>query len=137
MLKRLGLVTLIAFLALAGTAWGTSTSGNQNPDLLVTASVFPTHAHTGDVVKAIAAVTNTTDHRIRVGFEFEFDKPTSGVGGAGEGILGPGQSLEFCFHQAVKANSVRCDYLLIVRAVDKRGPSHARAHASRLRISHV
>ena len=130
MLKRMGLVTLIAFLVAAGTAWATSTSGHQNPDLLVTASVLPTHAHTGDVIKAVATVTNTSDHRIRVGIEFEFDKPTSGVGGAADGILGPGQSLEFHFHHAVKANSVKGDYLLIVRAVDKRGASHARAHAS-------
>jgi hypothetical protein len=130
MLKRTGLATLVVFLAIAGTAWATSTSGHQNPDLLVTASVLPTHAQTGDVIKAVATVTNTTDHRIRVGAEFEFDKPTSGVGGAADSILGPGQSLEFHFHAAVKANSVKGDYLLIVRATAKHGTSHARAHAS-------
>jgi len=130
MLKRAGLVTLVAFMVMAGTAWATSTSGNQNPDLLVTATLTPTHAHVGDVISGVATVTNTTDHRIRVGFELEFERPTSGVGGAGDAILGPGQSLEFRFHHQVRVNSVKGDYLLIVRATDRHGTSHARAHAS-------
>jgi uncharacterized protein (DUF58 family) len=130
MLKRTGLATLVVFLAIAGTAWATSTAGNQNPQLLVTASLTPTHVQVGDVITAKVTITNTTHHVLRVDYEFAFDGPTRGVAGGGGGPIAPGQTLKFGFHHTVRPGDAGGDYQLVVRATDAHGTSHARAHAS-------
>src|SRR5262249_30093821 len=112
------------------TAWATVTVGDQNPELLVSAAILPTHVHVGDVITGDAEVMNTTDHRLRVRFTFEFDQPTRGVGGYGEAVLGPRESVRLRFHHRVRDRDAGGSYLLIMRAWDKHGASHTRAHAS-------
>jgi uncharacterized protein (DUF58 family) len=125
------IVAVTTVLALgAATAQATSSTGNQNPAFKVTASLTPTRAHAGDVVRGVATVTNVSSRSLRVTFEADFSGPASGEAAAMGGRLGPGESYELHFRSRVTDRSPKGRFDLVVTATNRAGTSKASAHAT-------
>lgn len=125
-LIRAGCLSVVILGVFAATAIANTRSGNQNPDLVVTATIGPNHLDVGERGVWAFTITNTTDHSVAVNFAGELDTPFSGTVVFGGGDLGPGQSIRF--QRSVRAR-VGGRYTLTVRARDKNGASHTRAFA--------
>jgi uncharacterized protein YfaS (alpha-2-macroglobulin family) len=125
-LIRTGCVSLLMLGVLCGTAFATTRTGNQNPDLVVTATIGPNHLDVGERAVWVFTVTNTTDHTVQVKFSALLDTPFSGGELFGVGTLDPGKS--FHFQRSLHAKEGG-RYTLRVRARDKNGASHAHALA--------
>ena len=125
-LIRTGCVSLLMFGVICGTAFATTRTGNQNPDLVVTATIGPNHLDVGERAVWVFTVTNATDHVVQVKFSAAVDTPFSGGELGGIGTLDPGKS--FHFQRSLRAKEGG-RYTLTVRAHDKNGTSHAKASA--------
>jgi hypothetical protein len=127
---RLAAFAVLAVGLVATTAWATTSTGRQNPQLRVVAAVTPTQAHAGDTIVARATVTNTTKRTLMVSWGLTFDTPTGGMGMQTSSLpLKPGATLRQVFRRAVTARSPKGTYSLSVHARDHAGRSHAAAHA--------
>lgn len=122
-------VALLALAMMAGTASATTSTHDQNPDLRITVSLLPTNAHAGDTVVGTILVTNTTKHRLNVEVDSDFEYPNGGEGSAAFGSVGPGETFTQKFHRKVTATSPKGPFMLMSKAFDRNGASHARAHA--------
>jgi uncharacterized protein (DUF58 family) len=125
-LIRTGCVSLLMFGVLCGTALANTRSGNQNPDLVVTASIGPNHLDVGQRSYWAVTVTNTTSMTLNVRERVTFSTPDFGSVDFVEGPLSPGQS--FVIQRSFRARSGG-RYVLTARARDKNGVSHTRAAA--------
>jgi uncharacterized protein YfaS (alpha-2-macroglobulin family) len=122
---KIVLTLSLGALALAGgsAAWASSATGNQNPDLVVNASVVsdgsdPEVATAGDTIQADFSVTNVSDQRQWVHF-IEVD----GTLLKGKDIdhlkqLEPGQSMSWSKHVKVKDTLASGLYTLDVYGLD-------------------
>jgi hypothetical protein len=125
------IVAVAAVLAFgAATAQATSSTGNQNPAFNVMASLAPTTAHAGDVIRGVATVTNVSARTVNVTFEADFSGPASGEAAGMGGRLGPGESFELRFHSRVMERSPKGRFVLVVTAKNGAGTSKASAHAT-------
>jgi hypothetical protein len=123
---RTGCVPLLILGVFCGAALASTHTGNQNPDLVVTASIGPNHLDVGERGIWAVTVTNTTSHRIRLRVEIAVVTPFTGEGEEIFGSLGAGQSIaEQHSFKARKGGS----YTVTVKARDKNGTSHTRASA--------
>lgn len=114
--------------ALVGSAAANTTTGNQNPQLRVTAALTPNAAKTGSKFHAVVTVTNTTSRTRQVSITYEFDGPTSGMGTAMSPIpIKPHATWTHTF--SPRAGSAG-KYKLIMQAKDAAGTSKTTATAS-------
>jgi uncharacterized protein YfaS (alpha-2-macroglobulin family) len=127
--KLAGAVCATAVLgAVAGAAVANTTTGNQNPQLRVTAALTPNAAKVGSRFHAVLTVTNTTSKIRQVAISYEFDGPSSGMGTAMSPIpIKPHSSWTHTF--SPKASSAG-KYSLSIQAKDARGTSKTTATAS-------
>jgi hypothetical protein len=136
-LTRLVAVAATSLMLLAGAtvASATSTTGNQNPDLTVSASLAsdgadPDVATNGNVVTATATETNNTvtKQSVRVVYTLTYPDPDGRVvTSAKQFTLAPGQTQTQSLAYTVDAADPRGTYTYTVSASDKRGTSSATA----------
>jgi uncharacterized protein (DUF58 family) len=120
------LLTILVTLAFAPAASAMIRTGNQNPDVLVVASISPNHADVGERVTWSIVVTNTSDSARTIRFEGDLTTPFSAAGVGGQGRFGPHES--FTFSRTLRAREGG-EYLLHVWARTASGTrSHASAH---------
>ncbi len=119
------LLTALAALAFAPAASAMIRTGNQNPDVLVVASISPNHADVGERVTWSIVVTNTSDSARSIRFEGDLSTPFGGAGVAGQGRFGPHES--FTFSRTLRAREGG-EYQLHVWARTTAGS--LRSHAS-------
>ena len=122
---RTGCLAVLVSGVFCATAAASTHTGNQNPDLVVTASIGPNHLDVGERSFWSMSVTNTTSKRIRVHVFVVVSTPDEGGEEIIDGTLGPGQS--FTEQHAFKARAAG-SYTVSVKARDKNGTS--RTHAS-------
>jgi uncharacterized protein (DUF58 family) len=132
MVRWLSSIVAVASVLAVGatTAEATSSTGTQNPAFKVTASLTPTTAHAGDVIRGVATVTNVSSRTVRVTFEADFSGPAAGEAAGMGGRLGPGESFELRFHSRVTDRSPKGRFVLVVTAKNGAGTSKASAHAT-------
>lgn len=122
------LVCAMAILtAIAGVAVANTTSGNQNPQLRVTASLTPNSVNTGATLHGVISVTNTTSKTRHVSITWEYDTPNSGMGTAMSPIpIKPHATWTHTFNPTSRAAG---KYTLIMQAGDAKGSSKTTATA--------
>jgi hypothetical protein len=123
---RAGCVSLVIFGVFCGVARASTHSGNQDPDLVVTASIGPNHLDVGQRSYWSASVTNTTSHSVRIRILIEVTTPFSGSDEFIGGTLGPGQSIN---EQRSFTAREGGEYTVRVKARDANGTSHTHASA--------
>ena len=119
--------TMAILTTIAGVAVANTTSGNQNPQLRVTASLTPNSVKTGATLHGVISVTNTTSKTRQVSITWEYDTPRSGVGTAMSPIpIKPHATWTHAFNPKAR---VAGKYRLIMQAGDARGSSRTTATA--------
>lgn len=133
--KLLGVIAVLSLLTLAGAsgALATTATGNQNPDLVVVASLTSNNVNSdtatdGDVVTAFESIENTTTKRQSVAVTNVLEAPgevyytiTRRV------VLDPLQTLTLTLTYTVDASFPRGFYNLTVSASNRNGGSSATA----------
>jgi len=121
-------IACVAALAGASVALATTGTGNQNPDLLVSASLSPDQVQRGDPVNASGSVTNQGPQTETVVVTATRTAPNgkSEVVATETAVLAPGQSLARTYTVAVDSGQ-RGTYTLTVSADDGSGASTATA----------
>ena len=125
-IMRTGLVSVLILGVFCGTAAAGTRTGNQNPDLVVTASIGPNHLDVGERSYWSATITNTTSHTIRIRVAIAVSMPFSDEGEEIFGTLGPGQRINE--QHAFRAREGG-KYTVAVKARDKNGTSHTHTSA--------
>ena len=130
--RLLAALLVVVALAAAGAtaAHATAVTGTQNPDLLVKVSITPTHPKIGQTMVFHMKILNLTGRKLNGGWEFAYSTPTSGIGAALDGRLGPGVWAHESFRRKVTAKTAKGRYTLTAEAFDARGSSHAAIHAT-------
>lgn len=105
-------------------------TGSQNPRFRVRVSITPTHPTVGQTVIARFTITNTTRRTLHGGWQFTFSTPDWGIGAAVAGPLRPGVLAGETLRQKVTATTPNGRYVIYAEASNRRGSSHARAHAT-------
>ena len=108
----------------------TTSTGSQNPRFRVRVSITPTHPTVGQTVIARFTITNTTQRTLRGEWQFTFSTPDSGIGAAVAGPLRPGVIAGETLRQKVTATTPDGRYIIYAEASNRRGSSHAKAHAT-------
>jgi hypothetical protein len=108
----------------------TTATGSQNPRFRVRVSITPTHPTVGQTVIARFTITNTTQRTLRGEWQFTFSTPDSGIGAAVAGPLRPGVIAGETLRQKVTATTPDGRYIIYAEASNRRGSSHAKAHAT-------
>jgi uncharacterized protein (DUF58 family) len=114
---------------LASAAFATTATGTQNPQFRVRVSVNPTHPTVGQLVAARFRIRNLTDRTLRGEWQFTWSTPTGGIGAAVAGPLAPGRVAGETLYRRVTATTPDGRFVLYAEVSDRRGSSHARAHA--------
>jgi hypothetical protein len=107
---------------MCASAQATSSTGHQNPDLIVTATVTPSHVQLGDVVHGVAKVTNVSSGKVRVNFIATFETGKTFEGAGLSGRLEPGKTVKLKFDRVMTSDELGT-ITLKVRAGDKNGRS--------------
>jgi hypothetical protein len=124
------LVALGLTAAGAATAYATTVTGTQNPQLRVKVSITPLHPKVGQTMVFHMKITNLTGRTLHGGWEFSYTTPTNGISAAIDGQLGPGVWAHESFRRTVTATTPKGRYTLTAEAFDRHGSSHASIHAT-------